>query len=248
MPKFAANLSLLFTERPLADRFAAAARAGFGGVEVLFPYGGKSAVTANGLAAHGLEMVLMNAPYPDASGALGCAANPGAEPLFKRQMMEILDVAAILRPGLIHVMSGDGQGGDARRSFVRNLQWLADLAPAQGFAIEPLNPTDRPEYFLNGYDLAAEVLMQVDRPNIGLQYDTYHAAMISGDAMAVWESFGDLAVHVQIGAAPNRDEPGQGDFDFPGLFANLDSGGYAGWVSAEYHPSRRTEDTLGWMA
>ncbi len=247
MPKFAANLSLLFTERPLARRFAAAARAGFGGVEVLLPYGGACAVTAGGLAAQNLEMVLMNAPWPDAAGALGCAATPGAEALFERQMLEILDVAAILRPGLIHVMSGDGRGADARRTFVRNLQWLADRAPAQRFTVEPLNPTDRPDYFLNGYDLAAEVLALVNRPNVGLQYDTYHAAMISGDALAVWETFAELAVHVQIGAPPERREPGRGEIDFPGLFATLDAGGYDGWVSAEYHPGARTEDTLAWM-
>ncbi len=248
MPRFAANLSLLFTERPYGDRFDAAARAGFAGVEVLFPYLEPLSVTTRALAATGLQLVLMNAPFPDAArGTLGCAATPGAEAGFREEMRRILDAAQVLNPGLIHVMSGDGRGARARQTFVENLQWLADHAPDQRFTIEPLNAHDRPGYFMNGYDLAAEVLDRVGRANIGLQYDSYHAQMITGDAMAVWRAVRDRVVHVQIAAAPDRREPGPGEIDFPTFFAELDDSGYSGWVSAEYNPTGRTEDTLGWM-
>jgi 2-dehydrotetronate isomerase len=248
LPRFAANLTLLFTERPYGARFAAAARAGFAGVEVLFPYLESLHVTAGALAETGRQLVLMNAPFPDsATGTLGCAATPGAEALFRVEMTRILATAEALNPGLVHVMSGDGRGARAEDTFVGNLRWLADRAPMRRFTIEPLNARDRPDYLLNSYDLATEVLDRVDRPNIGLQYDTYHAQMITGDALAVWRDFRDRVTHVQIASAPERREPGVGDFDFPDFFAELDASGYEGWVSAEYHPTGRTEDTLGWM-
>jgi len=128
------------------------------------------------------------------------------------------------------------------------LQWAADLAPDQGFTIEPLNPDDQPGYFLDDYDLAADVLAAVDRPNVGLQYDSYHAQVIHGNAEGIWNRFGAKAVHVQLGAAPDRSEPAPGLIDFPALFQTIDSSGYTGWVSAEYNPSTtRTEDSLHWM-
>lgn len=247
MPRFAANLSLLFTERPYADRFAAARTAGFEAVEVLFPCA-ETATTRAGLAAQDFDLVLMNVPNPDpATGMLGRAATPGAETALRAELSGALACAAVLRPGLIHVMSGDGSGREARDTFVANLQWLADTAPEQHFTIEPLNPRDRPGYFLNDYGLAAEILAQVDRPNLGLQYDTYHAHLIHGDALAVWDSFGALAAHVQIGNPPDRSDPGPGPVDFPAFFDRLDSDGYTGWVSAEYTPKGRTEGGLGWM-
>ena len=137
----------------------------------------------------------------------------------------------------------------AQQTFVRNLQWAADLAPQQQFTIEPLNSGDQPGYFLDDYNLAVEVLQTVNRPNVGLQYDTYHAQMIHGDAAQVWETYSAHVVHVQIGAVPARSEPGTGPMDFEALFAAFDASGYAGWVSAEYIPTtKRTEDSLGWMS
>lgn len=249
MPRFAANLSLLFTELPYEDRFAAAAAAGFQAVEILFPYEYAVKDTRRALLAGGLDLVLINAPPPNYTGGTpGYAAVPGGEARFQNDMHRVLRYAHELRPGLIHVMAGYTKGAQAEDTFVRNLQWLADLAPYQNFTIEPLNTGDQPGYFLDDYDLAARVLDRADRPNLGLQYDSYHAQVIHGDAAAVWDRFGSRAVHVQIGAAPDRSEPAPGPIDFPALFAAIDASGYAGWVSAEYHPStERTEDSLGWM-
>lgn len=247
MPRFAANLSLLFTEHAYPDRFAAAAQAGFEAVEVLFPYTDTDATLA-GLQAQGFDLVLMNVPRPDpAGGHLGLTSTPGAETTFRAEMTELLKQAERLRPGLIHVMSGNGSGPAALDCFVSNLKWLTDAAPDQKFTVEPLNPRDRPDYFLNDYDLAAEVLDRVASDRVGLQYDTYHAHLIHGDAMQVWRTHGHRAFHVQIGAPPDRREPGPGAVDFPAFFRELDTTGYSGWVSAEYNPSVRTEETLGWM-
>lgn len=247
MPKFAANLSLLFTELPYAERFAAAAQAGFRAVEILFPYA-EEAATQEGLRAHDLELVLVNAPQPDAAaGHLGLASTPGAEDAFRREMMGLLEQVKRLKPGLIHVMSGNGSGAQACDTFVDNLRWLIQVAPTQVFTVEPLNPRDRPGYFLTSYDLAAEVLDRVSSDRVGLQYDTYHSALIEGDALDVWRRHQNRAFHVQIGNPPHRSEPAPGSVDFPKFFQMLDASGYDGWVSAEYNPTRRTEDTLQWM-
>lgn len=249
MPRFAANLSLLFTELPYLDRFAAAADAGFEAVEILFPYDLAAGQTRRALLANGLELVLINAPPPNYTGGTpGYAAIPGGEARFEYDIRRALRYADELRPGLIHVMSGYCKGDAAQQTFVRNLQWAADLAPRQGFTIEPLNPSDQPGYFMDDYDLAAQVLAQVDRPNVGLQYDSYHAQVIHGDAAQVWASHGAAAVHIQLGAAPGRTEPAPGAIDFPALFDAIDASGYDGWVSAEYHPTTaRTQDSLHWM-
>lgn len=247
MPKFAANLSLLFTERPYADRFAVAAQAGFRAVEVLFPYA-EEAATLEGLRAHDLELVLINAPQPNpAAGHLGLASTPGAEEAFRLEMTGLLEQANRLKPGLIHVMSGNGSGVQACDAFVDNLRWLTRVAPKQRFTVEPLNPRDRPDYFLISYDLAADVLDRVASDRVGLQYDTYHSALIEGDALDVWRRHRHRAFHVQIGNPPDRSEPALGSVDFPAFFQDLDASGYDGWVSAEYNPSRQTEDTLQWM-
>lgn len=249
MPKFAANLSLLFSELPYLDRFPAAAGAGFGAVEILFPYEFAVQETLGALSASGLDLVLINAPPPNYTGGKpGYAAVPGGGARFQSDIRRVMRYADILRPGLIHIMSGYGSGTEALACFVENLQWAADFAPDQQFTIEPLNPVSQPDYFLNDYDLAAEVLERVDRPNVGLQYDSFHAQMIHGDALAIWHRFRSRIVHAQIGAAPDRSEPGRGETDFPALFTAMDESGYGGWVSAEYIPStRKTEDTLAWL-
>ncbi|MEY8838504.1 hydroxypyruvate isomerase family protein [Cribrihabitans sp. XS_ASV171] len=249
MPRFAANLSLLFTELPFLDRFTAAARAGFTGAEVLFPYDTATKFTQRALLASGLDFVLMNAPPPNYTGGTpGYAALPEGRARFRSDMARTMRFAAELRPGLIHVMAGPAEGRAARETFIANLQWLADSWPDQRFTIEPLNPVSQPGYFLNDYVQAADILDAVDRANVALQYDAFHAQMIHGDALAVWEEHGPRAAHVQIGAAPDRSEPGRGPTDFPALFAAIDASGYTGWVSAEYHPSTaETPASLGWM-
>lgn len=250
MPRFAANLSLLFAELPYLDRFDAAAEAGFAGVEILFPYDVPAKDTRRALLRNGLDLVLINAPPPNYTGGEpGYGAIPGAEGRFQHDIKRVLRYASELKPGLVHVMAGYCKDARAFETFVRNLKWAADLAPHQIFTIEPLNTGDQPGYFLDDYELAIRVLDAVDRPNVGLQYDTYHAQVIHGDAAKVWNDFGSRAFHVQIGATPDRREPGPGPVDFPALFAAIDNSGYAGWVSAEYNPStKRSIDSLDWMA
>ncbi|WP_050605163.1 hydroxypyruvate isomerase family protein [Ruegeria sp. 6PALISEP08] len=249
MPRFAANLSLLFTELPYLERFQAAADVGFTAVEILFPYDVAAKETHRALLANGLELVLINAPPPNYTGGQpGYAAVPGGEVRFQSDIRRVLRYADVLCPGLIHIMSGYASGPDALACFVQNLQWAADTAPRQKFTIEPLNPMSQPEYFLNDYDLAAEVLDRVNRPNVGLQYDSFHAHMIHGDAQAVWDRFHPQVIHAQIGAAPDRSEPGRGPTDFQSLFSAMDAAGYTGWVSAEYTPSTsRTSSSLDWI-
>jgi len=250
MPRFAANISLLFAELSYLDRFAAAADAGFKAVEILYPYDVAAKHTRRALLANGLGLVLINAPPPNYTGGTpGYGAVPGGEARFEHDMRRVLRYAGKLKAGLIHVMAGYCKGPEARACFIRNLQWVADLAPDQGFTIEPLNPIDQPGYFLDDYDLAAEVLTEVARPNVGLQYDSYHAQRIHGDAAQVWDRFAASVHHVQLGAAPDRSEPAQGLVDFPALLKAIDDSGYKGWISAEYTPStKRTKDSLTWMA
>ena len=249
MPRFAANISMLFAELPYLERFSAAAAAGFKAVEILFPYELAAKETQRALLRHDLELLLINAPPPNYTGGTpGYAAQPGGSDRFQRDIRRVLRYADVLGAGAIHIMAGYAKGDEAQEAFVENLRWAADRAPEQQFTIEPLNTGDQPGYFLDDYNLAAEILDAVNRPNVGLQYDAYHAQMIHGDAAQVWESFGNRAVHVQIGAAPSRCEPGTGPVDFDALFQAIDASGYQGWVSAEYTPStKRTEDSLAWM-
>lgn len=246
--RFAANLSLLFPELPFLDRFAAAAETGFDAVEILFPYESDASAIAERLDESGLPLVLMNAPPPNASGGpRGFAAAPGGEERFDRDLRRALDRAERLGARTIHVMSGPGEGPEARAAFVGNLRRATEEAPEQRFAIEPLNRIDNPGYFLSDFDLALEVIDEVNAPNLGLQFDAYHAQIIVGDALAAWNRYGSRAVHVQIGDAPGRVEPGRGEIDFPGFFARLRASGYDGHVGAEYNPESGRERGLDWM-
>jgi hydroxypyruvate isomerase len=219
-------------------------------VEILFPYDVPACDTQQALEANGLELVLINAPpLGDDDASRGFAAIPGGEARFEAAMLKVLGFATVLKPTFIHIMAGYTKEAAAEATFVRNLQWVADLAPQQKFTIEPLNQGDQPGYFLDDYNLAARVLGRVNRANVGLQYDSYHAQVIHGDALRVWQDFKDLSVHVQVGAAAGRCEPAPGPIEFARLFSDIDAGGYVGWVSAEYHPTTaRTVDSLGWMA
>lgn len=247
MPRFAANLTFLFRELPFLDRFEAAAEAGFSGVEVLFPYDDAAGEITRRLRAYGLTMVLLNAPPPNwAGGERGFAAVPGGTERFRHDFRRALRFAEALGAQHLHIMAGKAQGLVARRTFVENLRWAADHAPRTSLTIEPINGADMPGYFLDDFDLAAEILDEVGAPNLGLQFDMYHAQMITGDGSAVWEAHGNRARHVQVGGVPGRHEPLGGEIDYPGFFARLDSGGYRGWVSGEYHPASRTEEGLDW--
>jgi hydroxypyruvate isomerase len=248
MPRFCANLTFLFTEVPMLDRPEAAARAGFEAVEILFPYDEPAAAVAERARLARVPVALINTPPPNWTGGdRGFAAVPGGEARFRSDFDRALRFARVLKPRHLHVMAGKAEGPEARATYLRNLAWAAERAPGQSLTIEPINPHDMPGYFLNDFPAALEILAEVGAPNLRLQFDAYHAQMIHGDAMAVWETCRAQTVHIQIAGVPGRHEPAGGEIDYPAFFAALDAGGYAGWVSAEYTPSGRTEDGLDWM-
>lgn len=247
--KAAANLSHLWPELPYLDRFDAAAMAGFNGVEVLFPYDVAATETRRALVRGGLKMVLINAPPPNYTGGLrGFSAVEGAEERFAYDMRRAYRYAQELRVPMIHVMTGNAVGEEAKQRVISNLRSASKAAP-EGITLtlEPLCPQSQPGYFLNDYALAAEIIAAVDAPNIRLQFDSFHAQMIHGDAVAVFKSYRDLIVHVQVGDAPDRSSPGSGTVDFNALFAVMRDTGYDGWVSGEYTPGPNTNATLDWM-
>lgn len=247
--KAAANLSHLWPELPYLDRFDAAANAGFKGVEVLFPYDVPAKETKRALMRGGLEMVLINAPPPNyTGGARGFAAVTGDEARFAHDMRRAGRYAEALRVPMLHVMSGVARDDAAKATMIANLTEAAKSAhEGLMLTLEPLCPQSLPEYFLNDYALAAEIIEAVDAPNLRLQFDSYHAQMIHGDAVEVFQKYRDMIVHVQLGDTPSRGAPGTGDVDFSALFDEMRNSGYSGWVSGEYTPGPSTESTLGWM-
>lgn len=248
MPRLAANLTYLFKEVPFLERFEAAAEAGFEGVEVLFPYDDATTEIVRRLRAADLPLVLINTPPPNWTGGdRGFAAVPGLEGRFRMDFKRTLRFADRLKPKHIHIMAGVSEGDDALRVFVENLAWAAAQAPKQSLTIEPLNPQDMPGYFLQDYDVAARIISDVGAPNLGLQLDTYHAHQLTGDVMGTWQKHHAITRHIQVGGAPGRVEPDQGEVDLPGFFAAVDASDYDGFVSGEYKPQGRTHEGLGWM-
>jgi len=264
MPQFAANLSLMYTEVPFADRFAAAARDGFQAVEFLFPYAYKPADLAALLRDNGLQLVLFNAPPGGADlpamatawdrQARGTAALPGHEGEFRAGVQTALQYAQVLNCPRIHVMSGIVPPGVERESLkglaVDNLRWAAAEAAREGrdILIEPINLRDMPRYFLNRQDHAHELLDAVQAPNLKVQMDLYHCQIVEGDVATKLHRYlptGRVA-HIQIAGVPARHEPDRGELNYPYLFDTLDALGYTGWVGCEYRPAAGTTEGLGW--
>ncbi len=247
MPRFAANLTFLFKELPFLDRFAAAREAGFDAVEILFPYDDPVGEIVARLRDNGLTLVLINTPPPNwAGGDRGFAAVPGAEERFRHDFDRCLRYADRLDPMHIHVMAGKAHGLVAEDTFLRNLDWAANRAPERSLTVEPINGIDMPGYFLNDFNQSARLLARLDAPNLGLQFDCYHAQIITGDAMDAWQQHGHLARHIQVAGVPGRHEPSGGEIDYPAFFRDLDRDPYQGFVSGEYHPRKSTAEGLGW--
>jgi len=246
MPRFAANLTMLFNEVPMLDRAGLAAQAGFDGVEVLFPYDAPAKDYAASLG--GMPVALINTPPGDwAAGDRGHAAVPGMETRFREGFLRAVDVGSRMGSEHIHVMAGVARGPVAEQTYVENLAWALDQAPEQLLCVEPLNVEDMPGYFLNDFDQAGRILTDIGNPRLGLQFDIWHAARIHGDAWEVWLAHRDQVSHVQIAGFPGRAEPGGGGFDLTALFRDLDERAYPGWVGAEYRPARATVHGLGWL-
>ncbi len=245
MPRFAANLSLMFTELPFLDRFAAAADAGFAGVELLFPYDWSAAVIGTRARAAGVQIVLFNLPPGDwAAGERGIAALPGREAEARGGATRALDYAVKLGVSRLHVMAG--LGGD-RATYLATLAGAVPVAAAVGVTllVEPINRRDMPGYHLHNFEDALAVAAAT---GARVQADLYHMQIEGGDLTTrLRAGFGQIA-HVQVAGVPDRHEPDSGEFDCHRLFATLDGLGYAGWVGCEYRPAGATVSGLGWLA
>ncbi len=275
MPKFAANLSMLYTELPFLDRFEAAARDGFEGVEFLFPYAWPEAEIAARLRGCGLRQALFNAPPGGADAAAmaaawdrgdrGTACIEGRRDEFRAGVLRALRTAEALDCPRIHLMAGVLPAGAdrraARRVYVDNLRWAAAQAGRAGreVLIEPINDRDMPGYFLNLQHEAHEVLEDVQAPSLKVQMDLYHCQVMEGDVLARLRLHlpGGRVAHLQMAGVPGRHEPAvgpvdDGSLDFAPLLDEVDALGYAGWVGCEYRPRRGavpggTTEGLGWM-
>jgi 2-dehydrotetronate isomerase len=254
MPRFAANLSMMYQEHPFLDRFAAAASDGFSGVEYLFPYSFDARDIASRLKEHGLTQALFNAPPGDwDKGERGIAALPGREAEFRRSIDTALDYADVLGNQNIHVMAGNvGPGDDRARMravYVENLAHAAGAAAARGrtILIEPINTRNMPGYFLNRQDEAHRIREETGASNLRVQFDLYHAQIVEGDlAMKLRSTIAHVG-HIQIAGVPDRHEPDEGEVNYPYLLNLIDELGYTGWVGCEYIPRGRTSDGLSWF-
>lgn len=255
MPRFAANLSMLFNDAPFLERFGRAAAAGFKGVEYLFPYDYAPAELAERLHSQGLSQVLFNLPPGDfAAGERGLAALPGRQAEFREGVERAIEYAQALGCPRLHAMAGlvtdERLRPQMRELYLDNLRHAARRLAAHGLTllIEPINTRSIPGYFLNHQAEAHAILAELGEPNLKVQLDFFHAQIMDGDLAASFTRFQAGVGHVQIAGVPDRHEPDSGEVNYPFLFQLLDEAGYAGWIGCEYNPRGRTEDGLGWFA
>jgi hydroxypyruvate isomerase len=253
MPRFAANLTMLFTEHPFLDRFEHAARAGFEAVEFLFPYAYRSADIRQRLQDHGLQLVLHNLPAGDwDAGERGIACHPGRQAEFREGVSRAIESAQALGVKQLNCLAGKAPAGvpeaELRQTFVANLQHAAAALKEAGLRllIEPINTFDIPGFYLSRTAQAAALLDEVGADNAFIQYDIYHAQRMEGELAATLKQYLPRIGHVQLADNPGRHEPGTGEIHYPYLFAQLDQLGYSGWVGCEYKPATTTEAGLGW--
>ena len=245
--KFSANLNMLFQEFPFLDRFAAAAGAGFPGVEILNPYVKPAEVVAERLRATGLECALINVPRGNwDDGERGLAAIAGREREFEDHLTLGLEYCAALGCERLHVLAG--VGGD-HATYVANLRRAALIAAAQGvtLTLEALNARDMPGYFLRTQAQSAAVVEEVGEANVRTQMDCYHMQITEGDLEMKLRRYIGLCGHVQIAGVPGRHEPSVGEVNYGYVLGVLKELGYEGWVGCEYHPAGGTAEGLGWM-
>ena len=254
MPRFAANLSLLYNEHAFLDRFAAAAQDGFQGVEFLFPYAFEAKDLAQRLHDHSLQQVLFNAPPGDwDAGERGIACLPGRQAEFQEGFAQALHYAQALACPRIHVMAGIAPTGAHRAQlqqvYETNLAWAAEQAREQGcdVLVEPINTRDFPGYFLNYQSDAHALVQALGAPNVKVQFDLYHCQIMEGDLatkIAHYLPTGRVG-HFQIAGVPQRHEPSVGELNYPYLFQHIDevaaACGWQGWVGCEYRPARGTQ-------
>lgn len=256
MIRLAANLSMLFTEHDFLDRFAAAADAGFRGVEYLFPYAHPVESVAAALREAGLSQVLFNLPPGDwEAGERGLASLPGREAEFRDSLAEALRYAEALDCPRLHAMAGLlPPDADASTRAAHHATYLSNLRYAAGevakvgreLLIEPINSRDMPGYFLSRQGQAMAALAAVGADNLKLQFDLYHCQIMEGDLIGHLERQFERIGHVQIAGVPGRHEPDVGEIHYPAILERLESLGYRGWVGCEYRPAGATREGIGW--
>lgn len=254
MPKFAANLTMLFNEVPFLERFAAAKAAGFEAVEYLFPYAYDKNELAGLLKTHGLKQVLHNLPAGNWDGGeRGIACHPDRVEEFRAGVDKAIEYATALGCPQVNCLAGKVPAGvtreQAHATFVANLKFAADKLKKAGLKllIEPINSYDIPGFFLNYTAQAAAILDEVGSDNLYIQYDLYHAQRMEGELAATVQKHLARIAHVQLADNPGRNEPGTGEMNYPFLFRHLDAIGYAGWIGCEYKPKTTTVEGLGWI-
>ncbi len=258
MPRFAANLSMMYNEHAFLDRFAAAAQDGFKAVEFLFPYEHPPADIKSRLDDNALKQALFNAPPGDwAAGERGIASLPGREDEFRRGLDVALSYAAALGNSKLHVMAGllpaDADRAQHRDVYLKNLALAADVARGANLTIviEPINTRDMPGFFLNRQDEAQAICEEIGAPNLQVQFDCYHCQIVEGDiAVKLRRDMRRANAgigHIQVAGVPYRNEPDTGELNYPYLFDLIDSLGYGGWIGCEYRPRAGTSDGLEWL-
>jgi hydroxypyruvate isomerase len=252
MPKFAANLTMMFNEHPFLDRFAAAADAGFEAVEFLFPYEATPDEVGKRVQRSGLVVALFNMPPGDwAGGERGLAALPGRFEEVDFGVTKSLEYAAATGTGRIHLMAGIADPGDpaAREAYHRSVTHCAERLAARGLELllEPINGRDMPGYYLNDFETAFAFIESLGMANLKLQFDIYHRQIIHGDVTMALRRMMPLIGHIQIASVPARNEPDSGELDYGQLFAELDRLDYRGHVGCEYRPRAGTREGLRWF-
>jgi hydroxypyruvate isomerase len=254
MMKFSPNLTMLYTEAPFLERFERASRAGFTHVEFQLPYEAGFAAVKSRLDAFNLKAVLFNLlPGDTAHGELGTLSNPNRRDFFRSSFLTALEGAQTLGVGLLNTVIGqkvDGLEASAQvECAIENLNWALPQAQAAGVSllIEPLNPSDFPNYFVHTTRQAMKIIEAVNHPNLKLQYDVYHAQMTEGNLINTLTACFQRLGHIQIADVPGRHQPGTGEINFPAVFAALEKLGYDGFIGLEYKPLPETDDSLGWM-
>lgn len=253
MPKFAANLTMLFTEHAFLDRFEHAAKAGFEAVEFLFPYAFSAQQIKDKLDAHKLQLVLHNLPAGDwDAGERGIACHPDRTAEFREGVAKAIGYAKVLGVPRLNCLAGKTPAGAAdavlRKTLVENLRYAAAELKKAGvkLVIEPINTFDMPGFYLHGTSQAVSILDEVASDNAFVQYDIYHMQRMEGELAATLQKQLARIGHIQLADNPGRNEPGTGEINYAFLFAHIDSIGYDGWIGCEYKPATSTEAGLGW--
>jgi 2-dehydrotetronate isomerase len=252
MPRFAANLSMMFTEVPFLDRFEAAAKAGFTAVEFLFPDEFPAKEVGDRLHRNGLVQALFNLPPGDwAAGEKGFAALPERFADLQQSLHTALPYAQATGVKRVHLMAGNADRSDPKAvaQFRKSVAHAAEFFAPHGLdvVIEPINPRNVPGYFLNNFIFARDLINELGIPNLKLQFDIYHCQIVHGDVTMHLRDMMPIIGHTQIASIPSRNEPDGEELNYPFVFAELDRLGYKGFVGCEYNPRGKTTDGLAWF-